>query len=91
MRGAFLSQAHSEPDITLEIFFLDRDSVRCARDTPAMNQPMTAEQRRHADAVFRIERERADLILRAREEPAAGMTHAEKTVRLARAAASLRA
>jgi hypothetical protein len=56
-----------------------------------MNQSMTAEQRRHADAVMRLERERADLIMRAREEPATGMTHAEKAVRLARAAASLRA
>ena len=55
-----------------------------------MNQPMTAEQRRHADAIVRLERERADLILRTRDEPAAGMTHAEKVMRLARAAASLR-
>ena len=56
-----------------------------------MNQFMTAEQRRQAHAVVRLERERADLLLRTRDEPAAGMTHDEKAVRLARAAASLRA
>ena len=56
-----------------------------------MHQSMTAEQRRHADALARLERERADLIPRTRDERAVGMTQAEKAVRLARAAASLRA
>ena len=56
-----------------------------------MNGAMTAEQRRHADAVARLERERVDPLLTHRAaEPVAGMTHAEKAVRLARAAASLR-
>jgi len=56
-----------------------------------MNGAMTAEQRRQADAVARLERERADR-LRASwpAEPLAAMTHDEKAVRLARAAASLR-
>ena len=57
-----------------------------------MNGAMTAEQRRHADAVARLERERVDLLMRPLwpADPVAGMTHAEKAVRLARAAASLR-
>jgi hypothetical protein len=58
-----------------------------------MDQAMTVEQRLHADAVLRLEREQTELLLRAsaRQEPAAGMTSAEKAIRLARAAASLRA
>ena len=56
-----------------------------------MNGAMTAEQRRQADAVARLERERVDLLrMTWRAEPVAGMTHDEKAVRLARAAASLR-
>ena len=56
-----------------------------------MNGAMTAEQHRQADAVARLERERVDVLRASRPaEPVAGMTHDEKAVRLARAAASLR-